>query len=238
MNNLILGCLVYNEEKRFLEKFLKDISQLTNKIIIIDDGSTDNSISICSKYTSNIYQTDRLMTKDESILRFKLWEKCTEIAKEGDYILIQDCDELYTNNSLQNFEKTIYMAEKLQADGIAHIKYDMWNKNQYREDPPYWQAHFKYLVWCVKYKKNYSYYFNNMKLHCGSIPINAYYSAFPSKLQVQHMAYSTLELRKQKVEFYKQLDPNAHGFMKNQYDLILDENPTLIDFKDNFEDTK
>ena len=238
MNNLILGCLVYNEEKRFLKKFLNDISQLTNKIVIIDDGSTDNSISICSKYTSNIYQTDRLMAKDESILRSKLWEKCTEIAKEGDYILIQDCDELYTNNSIQNFEKTIYAAEKLQADSIAHIKYDMWNENQYREDPPYWQAHFNYLVWCVKYRKNYDYYFNNMKLHCGSIPVNAYYNAFPSKLQVQHMAYSTLELRKQKVEFYKQLDPNAQGFMKNQYDLILDENPTLIDFKDNFEDTK
>ena len=238
MNNLILGCLVYNEAKRFLEKFLSDISQLTNKIVIIDDGSTDNSVSICSKYTSNIYQTDRLMAKDESILRSKLWEKCIKIAKEGDYILIQDCDELYTKNSIQNFEKTIYTAEKLQADSIAHIKYDMWNKNQYREDPPYWQAHFNYLVWCVKYRKNYDYYFNNMKLHCGSIPINAYYNAFPSKLQVQHMAYSTLELRKQKVEFYKQLDPNAQGFMKNQYDLILDENPTLIDFKDNFEDAE
>ena len=75
MNNLILGCLVYNEEKRFLEKYLNRMSQLTNKIVIVDDGSTDNSINICAKYTSEIYQTDRLMTKNESVLRKTLWEK-------------------------------------------------------------------------------------------------------------------------------------------------------------------
>ena len=87
MNNLILGFLVYNEEHRFLKEFLDKMSQLTNKIVAVDDGSTDNSISICSKYTSNIYQTDRLMTKNESILRQTLWDKCTQLCNNGDYIL-------------------------------------------------------------------------------------------------------------------------------------------------------
>jgi glycosyltransferase involved in cell wall biosynthesis len=238
MNNLILGSLVYNEEHRFLDKFLNNMSQLTNKIIIIDDGSTDNSISICSKYTSNINITNRLMTKNESLLRHKLWNECTKIAKDGDYILIQDCDEFYTDNSLKNFEKELKTAELLNADSLAIKKYDMWNKTQYREDPPYWNIHFHFLVWCIKYRKNYNYYWNNRKLHCGSLPLNAYYCAFPSKLQVQHMAYSTLELRQQKVEFYKNLDPNAEWGIKEQYDSILDENPTLINFKDNFEDAE
>ena len=235
MNNLILGSLVYNEEHRFLEKFLTNMSQLTNKIVIVDDGSTDNSVHICSKFTSNISITDRLMTKNESVLRSKLWEECIKIAKDGDYILIQDCDEFYTDNSLQNFERTLKIGDSLGADSITITKYDMWNDKQYREDPPYWQAHFHFLVWCVKYRKNYDYYWNNMKLHCGSLPINAYYCAFPSKLQVQHMAYSTPELRQQKVDFYKNLDPNAQWGIKEQYDSILSKNPNLIDFKDNYE---
>lgn len=236
MNNLILGSLVYNEEFRFLDKFLSNMSQLTNKIVIVDDGSTDNSVSICSKYTSNIFQTDRLMTKNESILRQTLWEKCSLLCEDGDYILIQDCDEFYTKKSLENFEKTLKAGEKLGADSLAIKKYDMWNKTQYREDPPYWQAHFHFLIWCVKYRKNYNYYWNNMKLHCGSLPINSYFSAFPSKLQVQHLAYSTVELRKKKVEFYNNLDPEGQWGIKEQYNSILDENPTLITFKDNFED--
>lgn len=235
MNNLVLGCLVYNEEKRFLEKYLNRMSQLTNKIVIVDDGSTDNSINICAKYTSEIYQTDRLMTKNESILRKTLWEKCALLCSNNDYILIQDCDEFYTNNSLLNFEKALKIGESLGADSLAIKKYDMWNKKQYREDPPYWKAHFHFLTWCVKYRKNYAYYWNNRKLHCGSLPINAYFCSFPSKLQVQHLAYSTLELRQQKVEFYNNLDPEAKWGIKEQYDSILSENPTLIDFKDNFE---
>lgn len=235
MNNLILGCLVYNEEKRFLNQYLEKMSQLTNKIVIIDDGSTDNSIQICSKYTSEIYQTNRLMTKDESLLRRTLWDKCSLLCNNDDYILIQDCDEFYTENSLENFERALKTGEKLGADSLAIKKYDMWNKTQYREDPPYWQVHFQFLIWCVKYRKNYNYYWNNMKLHCGSLPINSYFSAFPSKLQVQHLAYSTPELRQQKVDFYKNLDPNAKWGIKEQYDSILSENPTLIDFKDNYE---
>ena len=237
MNNLILGCLVYNEEKRFLNQYLEKMSQLTDKIVIIDDGSTDNSIQICSKYTSEIYQTDRLMTKDESLLRRTLWDKCSLLCNNNDYILIQDCDEFYTEKSLENFEKEIKIGESLGADSLAIKKYDMWNNIQYREDPPFWKAHLQFLIWCVKYKKDYNYYWNNMKLHCGSLPINSYYSAFPSKLQVQHLAYSNLELRQQKVDFYKKLDPNPNDFMKIQYNSILDENPTLINFKDNYEDT-
>lgn len=238
MNNLIIGFLVYNEEHKFLEQFLEKISQLSNKIVAIDDGSTDNSILMCSKYASEIYQTDRLMTKNESILRSTLWEKCTKLCKDGDYILINDCDELPTQKSIENFEKAIKIGESLGGDALAWRKYDMWNKTQYRENPPLWQAHFNPLVWCVKYKKDYDYYWNPSKLHCGSLPINAYYHAFVSKLQVQHMAYSTPELRKEKVEFYTNVDKEGKWGIKAQYDSILDENPTLIDFKDNFEDIK
>lgn len=237
MNNLVIGFLVYNEEHKFLKEFLEKINQLTDKIIAVDDGSTDNSIEICSKYTSEIYQTNRLMTKDESILRSTLWNKCTQMCNDGDYILIIDCDELLTQNSINNFEKTIKIGESLGGDALAWRKYDMWSQTQYREDPPLWQAHFNPVVWCVKYKKNYDYYWNPAKLHCGSLPINAFYYAFPSNLQVQHMAYSTLELRQEKAKFYNTLDKDAKWGIKAQYDSILSENPTLINFKDNFEDT-
>ena len=174
MNNLIIGSLVYNEEHKFLDNFLNKISQLSNKIVIIDDGSTDNSISICSKYTSNISITNRLMTKNESILRQKLWNECIKISNNNDYIFIIDCDELLTTKSIENFEKEINKAEKLGADSIAHKKYDMWNNYQYREEYPLWKAHYNYLVWCTKYHKNYNYYWRNMNLHCGSLPINSY----------------------------------------------------------------
>ena len=236
MNNLIIGTLVYNEEHKFLKKYLDKISQLTDKIIIIDDGSTDNSLSICNQYTSNIITTDRLFIKNESILRKKLWEECTKYCKDGDFILIQDCDELYPQSSIDNFYLEIKKANELEADALSFYLYDMWNENQYREEPPYWTSSLHSWVRCVRYKKNYNYYWNNQKLHCGSLPINCYYNVLPTKIQIQHMAYSTLELRNKKREFYNNLDPQAQFGIKQQYDSILSETPILKNFKDNFED--
>ena len=235
MNNLIIGGLVYNEEYKFLHQWLENNSKLSNKIVIIDDGSTDNSLTICSKYTSYISQTNNLMNKNESLLRKTLWDKCIELANNGDYIFISDNDELLTENSLENFEKIINIANSLECDAISYILYDMWNNDYYREDK-YWTAHKKLWTHCIKYNKNKNYYWNTNQLHCGRLPINSFNISFPSKLQVKHMGYSTLELRKKKFEFYNNLDPNGIYGIKEQYNSILDKNPNLIKFKDNFEE--
>ena len=237
MSNLIVGSLVYNEEHKFLEQYLSGISKIADKLILIDDGSTDNSLLICKKYSNDVWVTNNLFKINESKLRQLLWDKCIEQCEDNDFILIQDCDELYTESSLQHFHQVINAADKIQADAISFYLYDMWNNKQYREEPPYWTASQRYWVKCIRYKKNYTYYWNENKLHCGSLPINAYCCALPSRLQIKHMAYSTLELRKKKVEFYNNLDPYAEYGIKAQYDSILNENPILKDFKDNFEES-
>jgi len=237
MNNLIIGGLVYNEEHKFLKQWLENYSKLTKKIVIVDDGSTDNSVSICSQYTSNIFKTDRLMTKNESQLKSTLWNKCVEIANNNDYILIIDNDELMTKNSIQHFEEELYNCKKMDGDSLGWTKYDMWNSTQYRSDN-IWTAHNRLWVWCVKFKKNYDYYWDNNLLHSNNLPINSYFSIYKTRLQIQHWAYSTPELREQKRKYYNDLDKDGRWGNLNQYNSIFDENPTLIDFKDNFEDTE
>ena len=237
MNNLVIGGLVYNEANKFLQQWLEKCKLLTNKIVIIDDGSTDNSVEICSKYTSNISITNRLMTTDENKLRTILWNNCVKLCKNGDYILIIDNDELLTENSIKYFEEALYTCDKFDGDAIAHIKYDMWNQTQYRDDKN-WFAHKHWWVWTIKYNSTINYIRDGRKFHSGVLPINAYYCALPTKLQVQHMAYSTLKLRQEKAKFYNTLDPDGKwAGNTEQYISILDENPNLVDFKDNFEDT-
>lgn len=236
INNLVIGTLVYNEEHKFLKKYLNKISQLTDKLVFIDDGSTDNSLSICKQYSQSVFVSDGLFKINESILRQNLWQKCAELCDKNDYILILDCDELLPQSSIDNFEKFLKINDELGGDGIGFNLYDMWNETQYREEPPYWVASLRSNPRCIKYKKNYKYYWNNRKIHCGPFPINAYFSILPTCLQIQHMAYTTPELREKKLEFYKTYDKQPDNFLINQYNSICAENPILKDFKDSFID--
>ena len=49
-------CMIVRNEERFLEKCLSSVLPIANEIIIVDTGSTDNTIIIASKFTDKIYQ--------------------------------------------------------------------------------------------------------------------------------------------------------------------------------------
>ena len=75
---------------------------------------------------------------------------------------------------------------------------------------------------------------NNTKLHCGRIPVNCYYHALPTKLQVLHMGYSREDLRQEKYSFYMSVDKDGKDGSLPQYQSIIDLNPNLINFESNY----
>ena len=209
---IIVGSIVYNEEHRFLEQYLLNIQKYADKIVLIDDGSTDNSFNICKKVTKNIFKTDRLFIKNEVEIRDALWCKCSELCDEGDFILIQDCDEFLHEDSISYLKQEIEKCLFFNGDAIAWKLYDMWSNTQYREDI-YWTAHKRWWIHMVRYNNKTKYMWKNTPLHCGRIPINSYYSAYPSQLQVLHMGYSRKDLRKEKYNFYRNCSINNHSII-------------------------
>ena len=236
MNNIIIGLSMYNEEDRFLEDCLKNMRKITDKLVVMDDGSTDNSYAIAAKYATEMYSSERLYKKSEALLRNQLWVECCKMAEEGDFIFINDCDEIFTLSSTAHFAEEMDKANYYDADAMGFERYDMWSEKLYRRDQM-WNSGISY-VRCVRYKKNYTYYWNQMKLHCGSIPVNAYFNFYPTKLQILHWAYSTPELRRQKYNFYKEYDPDCIWGNKTKYESILDENPLLFPLRDNYRVTE
>lgn len=233
MSKLIIGICVYNEEHRFLEKCLKNMREITDNLIIIDDGSTDNSYNIAAKYATELFQTNHWYNENESKLRMKLWNECSKIGEEGDYIFINDADEIFTKNSTEHFQEEFEKAIYLNAEGIGFYRYEMWNETQYRHDGKLWFSGI--CIRCAKLRKNFPYLWKNWKIHGGSIPLNSYTNYYPAKLQLQHWAYSTPELRAEKIRFYNQYDPGKRYEVKGRYGSILEKNLNLIDFKDFYE---
>ncbi|MGK8429725.1 glycosyltransferase [Bacillus cereus] len=48
-------CMIVKNEEHCIEECLKHVYNLVDEIIIVDLGSSDNTINICKKYTKNVY---------------------------------------------------------------------------------------------------------------------------------------------------------------------------------------
>jgi dolichol-phosphate mannosyltransferase len=104
---------VYNEEKTIQELVNKviavNIPNVTKEIIVVDDGSSDGSVSKIPKKSVNFFQHDKNQGKGTAIK--------TGIGKAtGEYILIQDADLEYDPEQIKLLTKPI-------MDKVAKVVY-------------------------------------------------------------------------------------------------------------------
>jgi glycosyltransferase involved in cell wall biosynthesis len=230
---IIGGLLVRNEADRWLTEFLESYSILCDKIVVLNDASTDNTVEICSRYTDIIYDTtEHTFIKNESVLRKTLWDKCCNNTKLGDWIAIFDADELIhkANAKYLNEFVDFGMLENAKLDLIALRLFDMWNDKQYRSDD-LWNAHTRAFPFLARYiEKDLT--FSNSPIHCGRFPTKVlnYTCGILENVYVKHMGWSTEKDRLNKFKRYMDVDPDGVYGSLEQYKSILDKNPKLEDF--------
>lgn len=57
-DNTLALCTIMRNESQFLQTFLEQVSPLCDQIVIVDTGSTDNSIEIAKKFGAEVYSYD------------------------------------------------------------------------------------------------------------------------------------------------------------------------------------
>ncbi len=91
--------VTYNEEKNIkecLDSIIKQ-SQKSNEIILVDDGSTDNTLKIASTYPIKIIKTQH---QERSHARNIGWKNAS-----GKYILFAEADSIFSENWIKEIMK-------------------------------------------------------------------------------------------------------------------------------------
>ena len=104
---LSVSIIAVNEADR-IEQCLDSVSGWADEIVILDSGSTDDTVSIASRYTDQVYETD---WPGYGIQKERALEKTS-----GDWVLSIDADEVLT----PELRRDIDFALNDQPDCIAY----------------------------------------------------------------------------------------------------------------------
>jgi glycosyltransferase involved in cell wall biosynthesis len=228
---LTLSMIVKNEANRYLRQALTKHRAFIDKAVIIDDGSTDDTVELCKEVLEgiplHIIENKTSTFANEVELRKLQWEET--VSTNPDWILNLDADEIFEDR-FANQVKDI-LQQKIY-DAMYFRLYDMWDETHYREDT-YWQAHKFYRPFMIRYQPALEYVWKETPQHCGRFPTNIYhFPYFCHPARIKHLGWSSVKDRENKYERYMDMDPEGRYGWMEQYDSILDKDPHLIPWEE------
>ncbi|MCI6910498.1 MAG: tetratricopeptide repeat protein [Veillonellaceae bacterium] len=114
----ITACYIVKNEAENLAKSIKSLKTQVNEIVVVDTGSTDNTMAVARKLGAKVYsfpwQDDFSKARNFALSKAK-----------GDWLILLDADEYFTAKTAGNIRQVIRQAQ--QADGllIQMVNYDV-----------------------------------------------------------------------------------------------------------------
>jgi glycosyltransferase involved in cell wall biosynthesis len=119
-------CLIVKNEEQFLNTCLESVKNFSDEIILVDTGSTDNTIEIAKKYTDKIFyykwDNDFSKARNYSISKAK-----------NNWVFIIDGDEYISSLEMQ--DKIIYFLNNFKDDDINVYSFKIINPYQNEQEP-------------------------------------------------------------------------------------------------------
>ena len=215
MDHKIIGMYRIKNQERWIAKSIESILGVCSEIIILDDGSTDKTLEICSKYDEivDIHHQENLPfdeTRDKNIM-LKM-----ALKRNPEFILTLDGDEILQPNAkniLFDELDTLYPETPMYEFQLLNI-FD--TPTQYRFDGIYGMQWAKKLLRVSKQKPDL--HFDGTpepgNAHCPSVPQNSigHQNSVRSNVKILHYGYYDKTLRQEKYQFMNKLDPNNVEF--------------------------
>ena len=116
-------CMIVKNESEWIEKCINSVNGLAEQIIVVDTGSSDNTVGIAKRLGAEVYHfewnDDTSAARNDGIMR-----------ATGDWILVLDADETIAR---QDFGEVRELAQSTEFDGFSLVQRNYTN-DTYRED--------------------------------------------------------------------------------------------------------
>lgn len=209
---MIFGLLRIKNEARWIDRVIRSIQPVCDRIVVLDDHSDDGTPELCEALGCTVFRSEFTginETRDKDFLLEKVWAAGAEV---GDHCIMIDGDEALHVDDIPALKAAI-------ASGALccsmHIVY-LWDReDQVRVDR-----------WYQEFRRPSLFRLNSRALtfrvtdfggnfHCSSAPAQLLHCQMSIPVRLLHFGYLYREDRVRKFEFYNSVDPN-NGY-EDQY---------------------
>jgi glycosyltransferase involved in cell wall biosynthesis len=229
---ILAAARVRNEEEN-LPAFFREVSEVADGVVILDDRSTDRTASLCAKEDLVVeYLRSDLPTTDE--VRDKNRLLASVIEHDPDWVVAIDADERFEPGGAAYVKRLLTYAPP-EATAYSFDAVHLWDTPvQARIDGLYGSSvrhprvfHTQPVVdGALRFRAS----AHDAGLHCGSIPSDLAADAVPTPVRLLHLGYLDEHTREAKVAFYQREDPGQ--FAAGYYSHLSDASAQLVHILD------
>ena len=205
---MIVGALLARNEAapdRYLRRALSNAASLCDKIVVLDDGSDDQTADICEEFGQVVRRPAGAgwwASGEEWRAREMLWQIASNVGASHIYIFDADHELL---NITRNDLRLLTRSNKL---AWCCPLYDCWESDEQMRVDGFWQAHMHPRPWLFA-AKPYDVWrpvWSERGIHAGHFPLNhstpAEWGMMPPGVAIRHLGYVKRSHRERKYERY------------------------------------
>ena len=197
---IVAAILAKNEGDRYLKQVLQSLVPLTDMILVLDDGSTDNTVEVAIEAGAVVkHRATTGMWGNESPARKELWDWGSEVVGDG-WLLIADADQ----ELVAPREVWRGLATSWCCHSWAFPLYDCWDSPQQFRIDGHWQGYRHPRPWLFRPSACPEPVWNPRGIHTGHAPANfpGPIGIAPKSIYWKHYGWMDREVRKAKMDRY------------------------------------